>query len=133
MRLLGVGVVIWVFVSVATARGAPPTPSPDKPLVIIGRVHATTKASPSCGEFAFAMKVRVQVERVLEGDYRHDFLDMTVGCPELFPVKLGVGARAKLRLQRTPPKPATHWVIAGDLPKPQRPAFWLVTGEPVGK
>jgi hypothetical protein len=103
---------------------AKPAASPG--LALIGRVTATTRPAPPCGTGAFAMKVRFQVEQVVEGDYKQAFVDVIVGCPELFPVRLAVGAQARLVLAREQPRPRTSWAFMGELPAPRFPQFWLV-------
>lgn len=106
---------------------------PEKPVVLVGTVEAVTKPVAHCGEFAFARKARFRVEQVLAGDYRRDFVDVTVGCPEMFSLELRVGARGKLTLRSTEPTPKMRWIIQGELPKSGYPEYWLVHGEPVAK
>jgi hypothetical protein len=95
-------------------------------LTLEGRVTATTRPAPHCGTGAFAIKVRFQVEEVVEGDYKQPSVDVIVGCPEMCPIRLVVGARAQLVLAREAPRPKVSWAFMGELPAPRFPEFWLV-------
>lgn len=120
----------WMAVALLLLVGAGASAKPAAPreLVLVGRVTATTPPTPHCGTVAFAMKVRVQVEEVSEGQYERAFVDVMVGCPELSPIRLAVGTRARLELSREPPRPKTKWAFKGQLPAPRFPELWLVTG-----
>jgi hypothetical protein len=114
--------VLWLLL----ALSAQAKPSNPHELVLIGHITATTRPTPHCGTIAFAMKVRVQVEDVVQGDYQQTSVDIIVGCPELFATPLVVGARARWVLAREQPRPKTDWAFLGELPPPRFPEFWLV-------
>ena len=72
------------------------------------------------------MKVRFEVEAVVEGRYEQPFVDVIVGCPEMFPIRFNVGARMRLVLTREQRRPKASWAYTGELPAPRFPQFWLV-------
>jgi hypothetical protein len=96
-------------------------------LTVVGHVTVTTRRVPHCGTGAFGMKVRYQVDEVVAGDYKERFVDVIVGCPEMFPIRFAVGTRARLELTREGRRPKMSWAFSGDLPAPRFPQYWLVT------
>jgi hypothetical protein len=121
-------IVAGLLLLLAPGALAKPAPPPD--LVVVGRVSLTTRPSPHCGTGAFAIRVRFQVEEVVAGKYEQPFVDVVIGCPEMFPVRFEVGARARLTLAREQPRPKTSWAYTGELPAPRFPQFWLRKAEP---